>query len=67
MCDSDTKDSITTEKYVEFRYYRLNWVRIWREEDSITGFDLIFDTPSDYSGWPRKTLLYGKRTGSIRE
>ena len=40
---------------------------MWREEDYTTGFQIEFFPPDEYRGWERERLLWGDKSGSIRE
>ena len=40
---------------------------MWREEDYVTGFELKWDPPKEFKGWPREKRLFGRPTGSIGE
>ena len=52
---------------VPYRFYRLGRVRLWRYQDTTTGFRLIYFPPDSFRGWPKISRTFGSTAGDIYE
>lgn len=52
---------------IQYQFYRLSKVKMWRTEDKTTGFRVWYTPPKDYFGWPSIRYTFGKKSGHIEE
>ena len=64
VCDTQVVGDIFGDEdtdvwYVEYRYYRLTEITMYKNEHNTSGFRVTYEVPDDFSGWATETHLFG--------
>ena len=57
MINPVTNDSF----YVGSKFYRLTKIKVYRSETEMSGFELIYEVPGDFTGYEPISHLFGTR------
>ena len=47
--------------YVPYRFYNIKEVRIWKDENQMSGFEFVFKVPKDFTGYEPITHMWGTK------
>ena len=45
--------------YVPRRFYRLTSITMYKNTEYTSGFEVTFETPDEFTGWPIASHLFG--------
>ena len=44
---------------VPYKFYRMTRVRMWKQGEEMSGFEVTFEPPATYTGWAPYTKMFG--------
>ena len=53
--------------YVPRRFYRLTSITIYKNTEYTSGFEVTYDPPGEFTGWPSTSYLFGSNAETSQQ